>query len=170
MERPSPDEYAPAFERYVSRIEGGDVLGFLEAQRQRVASRLASIPEARGTYRYAEGKWSVREVVGHFLDAERVFAYRALCIARGEQVSLPGFDEQEYMKVAPFDGYSVSDLAKEFDLVRQAGLSMLRHMDGEAWLRAGTANASRVSVRGLAYVMAGHVEHHLAVLADRYGV
>jgi len=169
-ERPTPDEYAKPFERYVARVAAGDVLDFLESQRQNVVARVAGIPEARGGYRYAEDKWSVGEVVGHVIDTERVFAYRALCIARGETLSLPAFDEQEYMKAKPFDGYTLPELAHEFDLVRQAGLSMLRHLDTSAWLRRGTANQNPTSVRAIAYVMAGHVDHHLAVLADRYRV
>lgn len=169
-ERPAPQEYDPNFEAYVSRVKGTDILSVLEAQRTAFAAAMLAVPEHRAGDRYAEGKWSIREVFGHVLDGERVFAYRALCIARGETHSLPGFDEQSYMKAAPFDGYVMANLVAEFSALRSANLSMLAHLNDAAWSRIGTANGKPISVRALAFVMAGHAEHHLAVLRERYGI
>lgn len=168
-ERPKTDEYAPHFHGYVSRVQGSDILAILRAQRDEVAAWLASA-EGKAEHRYAEGKWSVREVIGHVLDGERVFAYRALCIARGERASLPSFDEQEYMQPKPFDGYTLAELAEEWKALRTANLSMLAHLDDAAWRRIGTANGQPTSTRALAFVMAGHPDHHLAVLRERYGL
>ena len=168
-ERPTSDEYAPHFEGYVSRVKGSDVLAVLRDQVEGFATAL-SVPEEKAGHRYAPGKWSVREVAGHVLDGERVFAYRALCIARGEKGSLPSFDEQEYMKPAPFERYSLAELLEEWRALRGANLSMLAHLDDAAWRRIGTANGKPTSVRALAFVMAGHPDHHLAVLRERYGI
>src|SRR5205823_4265904 len=122
------------------------------------------------TYRYAEGKWSIRELAGHLIDSERVFGYRAFSIARGENQNLPGFDEKQYMLSAPYDRIALEDLRSELRLVRQANIAMLRNLDEEAWLRIGTANDAQVSVRALAFIMAGHTRHHMNVLRERYRV
>lgn len=170
LERPRSDEYGRFFERYVARVPGDDALSFLAAQRRSLSEELMRIPESRAGERYAEGKWSIREVVGHMTDTERIMAYRALCIARGEANSLPGFDENAYMTGMPFEAYSLGDLVTELDQVRGANLSLLSHLDDAAWRRVGTANNHKVSVRALAFVMAGHVEHHRAVLRERYKI
>jgi hypothetical protein len=170
LERPRSDEYGPFFERYVARVPGNDALSFLATQHQSLLEELERVPESRGGHRYAEGKWSIREVIGHMTDAERIMAYRALCIARGEQKSLPGFDENAYMNETPFASYTLRDLLAEFGQVRTANLSLLSHLDDAAWRRAGNANGYNVSVRALAFVMAGHVEHHRSVLRERYGI
>jgi len=131
---------------------------------------LGRVTPERETYRYAEGKWSIREIVGHLIDGERVFGYRAFCIARGDQNNLPSFDQNEYMLTAPYHSIDLEDLLSEFRLVRLSNLAMLRTLDDESWLRVGTANASPVSVRAITFIMAGHVRHHMGVLRERYGL
>jgi hypothetical protein len=169
-ERPLPAEYHAELSRYIARVEGADATAVLRAQAESFPAALATVPADRVAYRYAEGKWSVREVVGHMIDSERIFGYRALCIARGETGPLPGFDEQAYMSVAPFETYSMADLIAEFRSVRATTLSFFEHLTEAAWRRTGTANGKTVSVRAIAFVLAGHVEHHLSVLRERYGV
>jgi hypothetical protein len=145
-----------------------DVLEALTRQREELPAALAGVRGEAERFRYAEGKWSIRQVVGHVVDSERVFAYRALCIARGETGPLPGFDENEYAASSPAHDCPLSELLEEFVLVRQANLSLFRHLDEKAWKRVGTANSHPLSVRALAYIIVGHPRHHLAVLQERY--
>ena len=165
---PLESEYAPYYQSYIARVTEEEILPVLRAQLDEIDVLLNGVAPERESYRYAEGKWSIREVVGHLIDAERVFGYRAFSIARGEQNSLPGFDEKEYMLAAPYDRISLEDLLSEMRLVRQANMAMLRNLDEEAWMRIGTANDNQVSVRALAFIMAGHVRHHMSVLRERY--
>ncbi len=166
--RPEPTDYAEFYAGYVSLVPEDEVISAIETQSSEMQKLMASIDDTRGAYRYAEGKWSVKEVFGHITDAERVFGYRALCIARGDQTSLPGFDEQEYMRHANFDDWKIGDLAELYALNRRANIVFFRNLPEEAWNRRGTANNSPVTVRALAYIIAGHERHHLKVLRERY--
>ena len=168
--RPEPSEYAPFYEGYVSLVPEEDVLPVLAAQRDEVLRLAASVPVDRETYRYADGKWTVRGIFGHLGDGERVFGYRAFCIARGDQAAFPGFDQDDYMAVEDYSTVPLAELAADFGRLRDANLSVFRRLPAERWSQVGTANDARVSVRALAYAMAGHVRHHLAVLRDRYRV
>ena len=168
--RPGAGEYDAAFERYVSRVPEVDALPALERQPAEVRAAVGALSPDRAGYRYGPGKWSVRELVGHVTDTERVFGYRALCVARGEGASLPGFEENDYAANAGHDRYALPDLLAEFEAVRRANVSMLAHLDETAVLRIGKANGLPISVRALAFIMVGHVRHHLAVLADKYGI
>lgn len=168
MQRPAETDYASSFAGYVSLVPEDDVLSVIEQQSSETQRLISSLDEQRAMHRYAEGKWSVKEVIGHMTDGERVFGYRAMCIARGETNSLPGFDENEYMKYANFDGWKLGDLAESYALVRRSNIVMFRNLDDEAWNRRGIANNNPVTVRALAYVMAGHERHHLKVLRERY--
>jgi len=168
--RPSPDEYDAAFERYMKRVPEDDALPALSRQAAEIRAAVGSLPPERAGYRYAPGKWSVRELIGHVTDSERVFGYRALCVARGESAALPGFEQEDYAANAGHEGYPLSDLVDEFEAVRRANVSMLAHMDEKAILRIGTANGLPISVRALAFIMVGHVRHHLGVLAEKYGI
>ncbi|MGD1146468.1 MAG: DinB family protein [Thermoanaerobaculaceae bacterium] len=168
--QPEAHEYAPYFDRYVALVRGGDILSTLEKQGGVVRQALHALPEARAGFRYAPEKWSVREVVGHCTDCERVFAYRALAFARGEKAPLPAFDENEYARASGHDSIPLAGLVEEFGAVRSATLRLLRHLPARAWSRVGVASGKPVSVRALAFIMAGHVAHHMAILHDRYGV
>jgi hypothetical protein len=168
MIRPTENEYAPAFQGYISHVSDDDILPTMRAQIDALDLLLERVTPERETYRYGEGKWSIREVVGHLIDGERVFGYRALCIARGETQNLPGFDENAYMPYSPYHGIELEDLLSEFRLVRLSNIAMFRTLDDAAWTRMGTANGSPVSVRALAFIMVGHLWHHMGVLRERY--
>ncbi len=168
--RPQPSEYHPFYETYVSKVPEERILPVLEAQPDEVRRFLGAVPESRGGHRYAEGKWSVRQVVGHVADSERLFTYRALCFARGERQALPGFDEDAYAAEAGFDAVPLRALVDELLAVRQATLHFYRHLPDGAWTRGGTANGKALTVRSLAYIMAGHLRHHLGTLRERYGL
>lgn len=168
--QPEATEYAPYYERYVALVRGGDILKTLEEQAEAVRRSLHALPEARAAFRYAPGKWSVREVIGHWTDGERVLAYRTLAFARGEKAALPAFDENEYARTSGHDSIPLAGLVEEFSAVRSATLLLLRHLPPQTWNRVGVANGKPVSVRALAFIMAGHVAHHVAMLHDRYVV
>jgi len=167
---PGPSEYAEHYARYVTRVPSGDVLAHLAGQIAETRGALRGLPPERAALRYASGKWSVAEVVGHVADAERVFAYRALRIARGDETPLPGFDENAYTPAGRFDQRPIADLVDELTAVRAATLALFRGLPAEALARAGTASGHRVTVRALAFLIAGHELHHRAVLHERYGV
>jgi hypothetical protein len=168
--RPASDEYASAFQAYVGRVPDGDVQEQLRAQGERSRVLFAGIGEAKGGFRYAPGKWTVKRVLQHVTDGERLFCYRALCIARGEQGSLPGFDENLYAEQDGSDARRLTDIVSEFASVREATLTLFAGFDEATRQRRGTANGNPVSVRALAWIIAGHELHHLAVLRERYGI
>jgi hypothetical protein len=168
MHRPAETEYAPYYGTYVSLVPEDDVLSAIEQQSSETQRLISSLDDARALHRYAEGKWSVKEVIGHVTDAERVFGYRALCISRGDTQPLPGFDEKEYMQYANFDSWRLGDLAESYALVRRTNIVMFRNLASDAWDRRGTASNNGVTVRALAYILAGHERHHVKVLRERY--
>lgn len=166
--RPESGEYAPYYEKYISQIAGNNVLTTLYEQRRQMLLLLSGRSESDGEIRYAPDKWSVKEVLGHICDAERVFAYRALVIARNDRTPLAGFDENEYVKNAPFARQPLADLIEEFIAVRRATISLFRGFDQEAWTRKGVANNNPVTVRAIAYIIAGHELHHRRMLEEKY--
>jgi DinB superfamily len=147
-----------------------DVLSVLSAQRDEVLRLAASVPKDREEHRYADNKWTVRGIFGHIGDGERVFGYRAFCIARGDEAAFPGFDQDDYMAVEDYAAVPLAELAADFGRLRDANLSVFRRLPAERWSQVGTASNAKVTVRALAYVMAGHVRHHVGVLKTRYGV
>ena len=166
--RPSLSEYNAYDQPYVSESPGDDVLAALAAQRDSTAALLAGIPEAKAGFRYAPGKWSVKEVIGHLADSERVFAYRALRVARADATPLASFDENAWMPEAGFDRRTLADIAAEFRAVRDGTLALFHGFDASAWPRVGTASGHPISARALAWIISGHEAHHLRVLAERY--
>jgi uncharacterized damage-inducible protein DinB len=166
--RPASDEYAQPYAEYVSLVPEDDILGAIEAQSAVTQKLLSSLDESKAAYRYAESKWSVKEVLGHFTDAERVFAYRALAIARGETQPLPGFDENDYVRNASFDTWKLGDLAEHYALVRRSSIVMFRNFPQEAWERRGTASDYPITARAIAWIIVGHERHHVKVLRERY--
>ena len=170
MNRPLEAEYAPYYRGYVAHVGEEDILPVLRSQLDHLDGLFGQVTPERETYAYAEGKWTIRELAGHLIDGERVFGYRAFCIARGETRNLPGFDQNEYMLSAPYNQIDLEDLLSELRLVRLANIAMLRNLDEQAWLRMGTANDAQISVRALAFIMAGHVRHHMEVLREHYGL
>lgn len=165
---PHTDEYDPNFHRYISLVTEGDIMAVLAGQTKDLRDRFGVVPRPSEGYAYGAGKWTIRQMLGHVIDGERVFAYRALCIARGETTPLPGFEEVDYAEHSTLDATPLAELLDEFSLVREANVLMFRHLPPVAWTRIGTANAIRISVRALAWIMAGHVRHHMNILRDRY--
>lgn len=166
--RPQASEYAPYYEKYVSLVPGNDALSALEAQRLLMLQLFAAHSERDGNFRYAPDKWTVKEVVGHLNDCERIFAYRALCIARGDQAQLPGFEQDDYVRAGGFTDRTLVGLGEEFAHIRSATIALFRSLSKEAWQRRGTANKNEISVRALAFIIAGHELHHRLILEERY--
>ncbi len=170
MRRPDAADHAPFLQAYIDRVPDGDVFEHLARQAKVTTARLFAIGEARAGLAYAPSKWPVRRVLQHVVDGERLFCYRALCIARGDTGNLPGFDEDLYAANDGSDGRLLADIAAEYATVRAATLELFRGFDGAAWGRRGTANQKSLAVRSLPWIVAGHELHHLLVLAERYGV
>ena len=170
LEKPTTEEYAAFYEGYIKRVPEGNIIERLEQQSNIVQSVLSSLTEEQANYRYAEGKWSVKEVIGHLTDNERIMSSRLLRIARGDQANHPGYDQDVLMQSHPFDAYTLADLIEEYAAARRSALLMLRHITPEAWLRRGIVSDNPASARSIAYVLVGHELHHLSVLRDRYSV
>ena len=168
MKRPEPTEYADFYAGYVSKVPGNDVLGVLEAQRLQMLQLFAGRSERDGGFRYAPGKWTVKEILGHITDAERVFTYRALRIARGDQTPLPAFEQDDFVRNGGFGERTLASLAEEFGLVRDASVALFRSFQEDAWPRRGVASEKEVTVRAMAFITAGHQIHHRLVLEERY--
>ena len=168
--RPHPSEYAPFYAGYISSVPEGDVVTLLREGGREIVNAVAGLSEHRAGFRYAEGKWTVREVVGHLIDAERIFTYRALRIGRGDPTPLPGFDENEYVRGAHSDERTIGSLAQEFSAVRESTVLLFDSLPADAWARRGISNGNEISVRALAYIAAGHSRHHLRILRERYAV
>jgi uncharacterized damage-inducible protein DinB len=166
--RPPDSDVSPAHAAYIALVEGEDVLSAIEQQSSATQKLLASLDESRASFRYAEGKWSVKEVIGHLVDAERILGYRALAIARGDTQPLPSFDEQDYVRNANFDEWRLGDLSEAYALARRATIVFFQNLAEDAWSRRGVANGHEVTVRALAWTIAGHELHHLKVLRERY--
>lgn len=167
--RPASDEYGPTYGRYVERVPDGDIVVTLERNARDTAVLLhTERARERADHRYADGKWSVKEVVGHVIDAERVFMHRALRFARADATPLPGFEENEWVPAGRFGDRTLDDLVEEFLAVRNATLHQLRGLPRGSWSRRGQAAGSIMSVRGLAWATAGHELHHRHLLQERY--
>ncbi len=168
MLRPKQGDYIPYYETYISKIEGDDVLKTLETQLSEVVVLFKSIPEEKGSYAYADGKWTIKELIGHINDTERVFAYRAMCFARGEKKSLPGFEHDDYVRGGDFNNRSLSDLINEFRLLRESDLVLFKSFNEEALSQIGNANQGKVTVLAILYIIAGHTQHHINILKAKY--
>jgi hypothetical protein len=166
--RPAPGEYAPFHAGYVAMVPDGDVLATLKTQHAETVRLLARLGESKSRYRYAPGKWSIREVVGHLIDAERVFTYRALTFARADKTPLPGFDENMWASASNADSRTLKSLLEELKALRWATLTLFRGFTAEQLARVGIASGHPVSVRGLVYVTTGHELHHAKILRERY--
>lgn len=166
--RPAQSEFLPYYERYIALVPDGDVVATLSSQIEETLNLLRGLPSSVSTYRYAPDKWSVNELVGHIIDSERLFGDRALRFARNDPTPLPGFEQDDYVRGSTHDAYSLRELADELEVVRRSTVFLFRHLDEEAWTRRGIANNAEVSVRALAYIIAGHELHHREILSSRY--
>lgn len=168
MNRPEINEFAPYYNNYISLVEGDDVMQVLNAQVAEIRSIFANVPEDKGTNAYAEGKWTIKELLSHLIDGERIFAYRILRISRGDKTPIEGFEQDDYIENSNANSRSFADLIGEFEAQRQSNLHMVNNISDEASKRMGTASDKPVSVRALTYIMAGHVRHHINILNERY--
>ncbi|MBT4602160.1 MAG: DinB family protein [Bacteroidetes Order II. Incertae sedis bacterium] len=166
--RPEPEEFNPFYSGYVSSVPDGDIVDFLSDQQSRMTQLLKGHSDERADFRYAEGKWSLKEVVGHMVDTEWVFSYRLLRFVRGDETALPGMDQDVFMDEKPFVNRSLSDLSLDFETVRSASLRLIGSLDQAGFGKAGIASDVRFSVRSLVWIIAGHCEHHMNVINERY--
>jgi len=167
-QRPEKSEYAEFYANYIALVEETDIISALKNQPEDLQKLLAGISIEKEDFRYQPGKWSFKELVGHIVDGERVFSYRALRISRGDQTPLAGFEENSYVANSNFTNSNLADLIEEFSLLRAANVLLFKNLRDEAWQRTGTASEATVSVRALAFMMVGHVRHHANILRERY--
>jgi uncharacterized damage-inducible protein DinB len=166
---PSPDEYAPFYAEYIQRAsQREDIQAALSDQIEQLLNALDSLTDAQARFKPAPKEWSIKEVVGHLNDVERVFSYRLLRISRGDQTPLPGFEQNDFVRAAEFDTFALLDLLSEFEFLRRANILAIRNMSGEAIDRRGTTSGMTVSARALIFMMVGHVDHHIASLREKY--
>lgn len=166
--RPDASEYLPYYGKYIALVPDGDLVEMLRTNLDETLALVRGLPESRGGHRYGPDKWSIREVLAHVIDAERIFAYRALRIARGDTTPLPGFDENAYAAASEADARTLADLADELEHVRLGNVALFRGLSDEALARRGMASDAAVSARALAWITAGHELHHRALLRERY--
>jgi uncharacterized damage-inducible protein DinB len=168
QKRPQMGDYAVYFEKYIALVPSGDFLDILNQQHEDLYRRLTPLTEEQANFRYAPGKWSIKETIGHISDTERVFAYRLLCIARGDQTPLPSFEQVAYIRNANFSARKLSDILHEFSMVRESTLALIRSLDDDAWQRRGVAGQKEITTQALAFLIAGHERHHSIILGERY--
>lgn len=166
--RPSKADYAEYYQKYIDLIEGDDILQILSSLNSEASDICNSFSQTRGDYSYAEGKWTVKEVIGHMMDTDRIFAYRALAIARGEKQPLPSFNQDEYVKNGKFNMRNLSDLTYEYRIVRESNLQLFKGFDRSIYSNRGIAAGNEVTVLALMWMIAGHQKHHLNILKERY--
>lgn len=166
--KPEAGEHDAYFSTYIDRVEDGDLFPGLRRQAAELTELCGDLSEAEGDFRYAPDKWSLKEVLGHLIDTERVFAFRALWIARGGSTELPGFDQDDFVRQAGFDQRSVESLVSEFVHLRQSTIDLLASFREVDWGRSGISNEASLSVRAIGYILVGHVVHHLEILRERY--
>ena len=168
LTRPLPGEYAEGYATYLAAAPEGNPLALLQTQMEAVAALYAGLSETQGAYRYAPGKWSLKDLLQHLSDSERIFAYRCLRIGRGDATPLPGFDENAFAAAASADARPLADLLADFHAARRASLELFRSLPDAAWGQQGTSNGRTLTTRCLPYICMGHVAHHLAVIRERY--
>lgn len=168
MSRPQPAEYDPYYQKYISLVPEEDIIPSLKVQIGELAELFKGMTEEKGTYAYADGKWTVKEVLSHLIDGERMFAYRALRVARGDKTPIEGFEQDGYIENSHANRRPISKLIDEFTLLRKANLMFFENLEPGDWIRTGIANNVEISVRSLAWIMVGHIRHHVAILQDRY--
>jgi uncharacterized damage-inducible protein DinB len=168
MLKPDTSEYDPYYEKYISLIDENELMDALEKQPAELRSMLGGLEEEKGKHAYAEGKWSIKEVLSHLIDGERIFAYRILRISRGDVTPIEGFEQDGYIENSRANERTFDDLLEEFSLQRRANLHMLKNLRDDGWKRLGTASENPVSVRALCFIMAGHIRHHISILKGQY--
>ncbi|MDP4221144.1 MAG: DinB family protein [Bacteroidota bacterium] len=165
---PKPQEYPASFEQYIKLVPSKDLLSYFESQKESVASIAVNLSEEQLLYRYAEGKWSIKDICSHVIDCERVYNYRALCIARGDKMDLPAFDENEYARQAHADLRDIADIISEYRAVRASTIELYKSFTADMLDRMGSADSRKRSVRSMGYIAAGHELHHISVIKEKY--
>jgi len=168
MERPAPKEYAKYYQGYVGLVPNGNILQIFEKQNDQFCEFLAQVDEKKANYRYAKGKWSIKEVIAHLIDVELVFMYRALRFSRKDTAKLPGFEQDDYIKNSDQSHLTLSELVEQFYHMRKASFALFSSFSDDMWLREGSANGDQASVRAIAHIMVGHVIHHMKVIHTKY--
>jgi hypothetical protein len=168
MKRPEKSEYPAYHEQYINLIQTDNVLRPLESQMLEMQALVSDLPSEKEDYAYAPGKWTIKEVIGHLIDCERIFGYRILRFARGDNQALAGFNDQEYVPAGKFNKRSFYDLAHEFSVLREGNIILFKSLDEEALSRSGKANDSELTVRAYFYFIAGHSAHHVRTIKTRY--
>ena len=168
MNRPETNEFAPYYNNYVSLITDEPITTVLEGQPGELSRLISGLPEEKGTYAYAEGKWTIKELLSHLIDGERIFAYRVLRISRGDKTPIEGFEQDGYIATSNANNRSFAELLEEFGLLRKANVLLVKNLSDESSRLMGTASDNPVSARALVYIMAGHVRHHQNILNERY--
>ena len=168
MNRPEKNEYDPYYENYISLVGDGNIVDTLARQAAEVEQLFSAVPDEKGAYAYAEGKWSIKELLGHVIDGERMFMYRVLRISRADETPIEGFEQDGYIENGRFNSRPFAEMLDEFAALRRANVIAYRNFSDEDWSRTGTANEKQITPRALVYIMAGHVTHHLNILKERY--
>jgi uncharacterized damage-inducible protein DinB len=168
QKRPQSNDYAPYYGKYVMLVPDGNFLEILETQLREMKQLLEPLTDAQADFRYAPGKWSIKETLGHVIDAERIFAVRILRIARGDQTPIPGFEQDDYVRVSNAASRKLADLLEEFSAVRRASIALTCSLDDASWLRRGTASGEEVSVLAIAFIIVGHALHHRNIFQEKY--
>ncbi|WP_264807141.1 DinB family protein [Cytobacillus sp. NCCP-133] len=168
LKKPEANEYALYYQNYVNLVPDGDLLEILHGQIKDTINLVKDLNDEQARFRYAPEKWTIKEVIGHITDTERIMAYRLLCISRGETAMLPGYDDNEYVKKGSFNRFSIQELLEQLSIVRQGTTALLKSLGEEDLMRHGNANGTEVTVRAIAYIMAGHELHHRNLIKDRY--
>lgn len=170
VERPVPGEFGAYYANYTNKVPEGDIFNILASQPDLLVKMLGGLSDAQANYRFGPKEWTIKEVVGHLIDVERVFAYRGLCFARNDPNSFPGFEQDDYVRASNYTQRTLVDMLQEFDLLRQANLLQFRNLPAEAYLRQGTASKNPFTVRAVLYILAGHVIHHIGSLQTDYAL
>lgn len=168
--RPQANEYFEYYGGYVNRVPEGDILAILEGQLQKMRDAFLPLSDEQALYRFGAGEWSIKQMLGHMNDTEQIFGFRLLAFSRNEAQAIPGFEQDAYVAAANFDAIPVADLVAQFEHLRHANLLTIRHLTPEMVARRGVASNKEITVRALIYILAGHVEHHLASLKEDYGI
>lgn len=166
--KPSTEEYPKYYDPYIALVSEGSIENILINQLEETTALLSNLEEAQTNYRYADGKWTLKEVIGHIIDTERIMSYRFLRISRGDRTPLAGFDENQYVEGASFHSRLVTDLIEELIAVRHSTLTQMRGLTEESWSRKGIANDTEISARAIAYIIAGHELHHVKIIKEKY--
>lgn len=166
--RPEPSEYDARYQRYLDIVPENDICPALVRQLEETRAVFAGFPESMLAFRYEPGKWTIREVLGHIVDTERIYGYRALSFARGDSAGLTRSDEELYVRAGQFDRYPLTDWLEEFTLVRRSNVALLSRLPREGWARTGMVSGIPITVRAIAYLMLGHERHHLRIVQERY--